>query len=389
MNENQHNVNRKALILVVGPTPPPHYGVAVATEAILSSTLGEEYELIHLDTSDRRSRLNFGKIDCVNVWLAGRHIAQLVWTLFRRRPALAYIPISQGPAGYLRDALFIFAAALFRARIVLHLRGSYFRQFYEQAGAPMKWLVRRSLARADRMVVLGECLRGLFKGLIADDLIRVVPNGVDPREFTVPMEAPHDGPVLRLGYLGNLFRSKGYFDLLMAFKNLKDNHSVACQFAGEWSSATERDTALKYVHDHGLGDKVEFLGVVRGQAKLEFLRSCDVFVFPTYFEFEGHPWVILEAMATGIPVVSTNHACVPETVVHGQTGLIVHRQSVAELTAAIETLLLDRPLRLRMGKSGRRRIEQDLSKEKFIERLGSVFAELIPVTRKPARDEAA
>jgi glycosyltransferase involved in cell wall biosynthesis len=376
------NSSIKPRLLVVGPTPPPDYGVATATHTILNSFLGEQYELVHLDTSDRRAVPNFGRWDFTNMWLAVRHIMQLVWRMHRSRSALVYLPVSQGSAGYLRDAVFIFVAALFRARIVLHLRGAYFRQFYEAANAPMKWLIRQSLVRADRMIVLGECLRGLFQGLIPDDRIRVVPNGVDPREFTVSEKASHDGQTVRLGYLGSLRRSKGYLDLLKAFDIFKDKYPVECYFAGEWRSASERDSALQYIQAHGLGDKVKFLGVVGCQQKVEFLRSCDVFVFPTYYKNEGQPWVILEAMAAGLPVITTKHGCLPETVLHCETGLIVQKQNVGELAWAIETLLRDPALRSQMGKRCRQRLERELSKDIFITRLREVFAELVPLPPK-------
>jgi len=364
-------------VLIVGPTPPPDYGVAIATRTILESSLRSQFRLVHLDTSDRRAGTNFGKLDLTNLWLAVKHILQLLWELIATRPSIVYIPISQGALGYLRDAVFILLAAVFGRRIVLHLRGAMFRSFYLASSSPLRWLIRITLARADRMIVLGECLRDLFDGLLDSARIRVVPNGVDPSSFAPrPPTSPRAVPVVC--FLGNLYRSKGYMDLLHALARIPPETPFECRLAGEWRAQQEEAEAKDFLARSGIADRVHFVGIVRGPAKRSFLEDADIFAFPTYYPPEGHPWVILEAMAAGLPVISTRHACIPETVTDGETGYLVDKRDVDALASRLLSLLRNPELRLRMGAAGRRRLESHFSEQLFISRLAAVFAEFHP-----------
>jgi glycosyltransferase involved in cell wall biosynthesis len=103
------------------------------------------------------------------------------------------------------------------------------------------------------------------------------------------------------------------------------------------------------VEMQGIEGRVELLGA-RGDVR-ELLASSDIFVLSS--RSEGHPVSLLEAMATGLPVVATDVGGVAESVVHGQTGLLVPAGEVTALAAALERLVDDEQLRRRLGTAGR------------------------------------
>ncbi len=362
-------------VVIVGPTPPPYFGVSNATRLILDSPLSDDFELIYLDTSDRRASMNFGRLDLTNIYLALRHVAELSWIMVRRRPDVVYIPISQALAAYFRDALFMGIASLGGARVIAHLRGGYFRTFYDQASAPVRMFLKGSLRFADRVVVLGHSLRHLFEGLVPAGDIRVVHNGVDASRFEHAEHRQHDGPI-RISYLGNLIRTKGFFEVVKAAGELSKRHAIECRLAGSWRNEEDRLECMRYIEDNDLQDVIRFVGVVKGEEKLRFLAETDIFVFPTYYTYEGQPWVVLEAMATGLPVITTDHAAIAETIVDGETGLLVRKRDVDDLVEKTERLITDRALRRSMGDKGRERIQQIFSEENFINGLGELFTEL-------------
>src|SRR5512146_2501468 len=121
-------------VVVIGPTPPPFHGMAVYTRMLVSSSrLAQSYRVLHLDTSDRRSLDNMGRLDARNVALALRHAAALRALLRRERPQVVYIELSQNALAFLRDAVLVQVARLHGCAVAAHLHGSDFQAFYRRS----------------------------------------------------------------------------------------------------------------------------------------------------------------------------------------------------------------------------------------------------------------
>lgn len=337
-------------ILIVGPTPPPFIGPAVNTRAMLDHRrMTERFEVHHLDTSDRRTIENMGRFDWTNVWLAGRHGAELAYALARWRPALVYLPISPSTLGLLRDLLFMIPAAA-TTKLVIHQRGGRFVDLYDSLPAPMRVAVAGVLARASRVIVLGDALRYNFEPFVDERRILVIPNGVPPNDAP-PIAHDH----VQVTYLGNLIPEKGFPLVLEVARRLAGQSDIRFRFAGAFPTAADEAAFARQVREHRLEGTVEHLGVVTGADKASLLQLTDIFVFPSSYAYEGHPTVILEAMAAGLAVVATDHAAIPETVIDGETGRIVPKGDAEALTAAIRDLADDAALRERLGAAGRAR----------------------------------
>ena len=147
-------------VLMVGPTPPPAHGISVLTELLLRSSLTESFEVVHLDTADRRTLDNVGRFEFHNVMLALYHGARFHWLLLRKRPALVYMPVSESRLGFLRDTLFLLPSRLWGIPLVLHLHGGYLDTLYAKRSAVFQWLMRFSFSQAARAIVLSERLPG-------------------------------------------------------------------------------------------------------------------------------------------------------------------------------------------------------------------------------------
>ncbi len=113
---------------------------------------------------------------------------------------------------------------------------------------------------------------------------------------------------------------------------------------------------------------------------IDLYASCDVLVLPTTADLV--PWVVLEAMATQLPVVSTAVGAIPEIVVHDLTGLIVPPGDADALAAAISILLSDPDLRRAMGRRGRERVESDFDAAINVPRILSVMKSLADRRRR-------
>lgn len=364
-------------VLVVGPLPPPYHGGAVATSYVLGSRLAERFRLVHVDTRDARGQANMGRLDAGNVLLAFRHASAFLWSLLREDPALVYVPVAQNRLGFLRDCLFIGPALLAGLRVVVHMHAGGFREFYDGADGLTRLLVRGTLGRAQRAIVLGESLRMSVAGLVNDDRIAVVPNGVaDPLAGQAGARSDpgsRDDGIVTVLYLGTLMEAKGFLDVLAAARRLRDERpGLRYVFAGSFYRESDRARALEHL-DNGLRDVVELAGVVDGERKAALLRRADVLVLPTRYENEAHPYVVLEAMAAGVPVITTARGALAETVRDGETGAIVPEGDVAAVAESIARLAGDAALRRRMGEAARRRYLENYGLDRWSERMAATF----------------
>jgi glycosyltransferase involved in cell wall biosynthesis len=334
-------------LLVVGPLPPPYHGVTVSTSLVLANPyLLERFAVEHLDTSDPREIGNIGKWELTNILLGLRALTSLVSRL-RGRQGILYLPLSQNAPAFLRDSLFIHTAALLGWKVAVHLRGSDFRTFYSESGVVLQHWIRMTLRRVQGVAVVGESLRWVFEGLVPPERISVVPNGTpDPRHDEVARDPEH---VL---FLSHLRRRKGVAQAVeAALLVLEARPTARFTFAGTWESPDlERELRRWCEQSDG---RIEFRRAVHGSAKAALLGSAGIFLFPPV-EPEGHPRVVLEAMAWGIPVVTTDRGAIKETVVDGRCGFVLDDPEPRLLADRVLVLLDNDALRADFGQAARR-----------------------------------
>ncbi len=346
----------------------------MATELVLKA-LGDEFSVIHLDTADRRGLSNIGRIDLTNVVLAAYHGLKCLALLLLKRPQIVYVPIGQNSLAFLRDSLFLIPARFLRAKLVVHLHGSYFGTFYRTSSRPVQWLIRFALGKSDRAIVLGTALRSLFHGVIPADRIRVVPNGIPDSFGSFPC-GPTNGHERTILFLSTLKKEKGALDVLKALPRITEYlPNLRAVFAGEWSCAQDKQAAARMVREHKLESCVEFVGPIAPPRKFEVLKSASLFVLPTYNE--GQPYAVLEAMSAGLPVISTNVGCIPDTVTNGVNGFVLEPGDHEALADKVVLLLTDQNLRRRMGEASRKRFLESYTYSEFSVRMQNIFKELV------------
>jgi glycosyltransferase involved in cell wall biosynthesis len=349
-------------LIVVGPVPPPTHGVAISTLLTLANPLlNESFEVEHADTTDSRSLSNIGAWDVTNVLLGIRHLAHLIRRLGGRK-GVVYLPVSQNLGGFLRDSLFIHAAALRGWKVAVHLRGAVFRDFYEGSNAIVRWWTRRTLGRVSTLAVVGHRLRSIFDELMPPERIAVVPNGTPDVSRDNGARLPN-----RVVYLSNLVRDKGIVEAVeAALIVIARNPGSEVLFAGDWDDRSVERELRERVGP--AGDRIRFLAPVSGEEKEGLLQSASVLLFPPKAP-EGHPRVVLEAICRGIPLVTTNRGAIPETVADGESAFVLAEPDPTELAERILELLDDDDLRERMGRAARERYERDYTQETADRRL--------------------
>jgi len=358
-------------VLVLGKLPPPYIGPSVATEIILNSDLRNRFKLVHLDTKINSHLRSFGKWSFGKILKNFSLYAKMIKLLVSRKPDLALIPISQTGTGFLKDSFFILLASLFRKKILLHLRGSHFKTWLDNAPVLTRRYVRFILKRCAGVIVLGNNLRYIFKDHFSHERIFVIPNGAN---YHFPEKIPH--PTMQILYFSNLLGTKGVRDVFNAVEILykKTKIPFIIDFVGEWYIEDDKKYCEAILANKALPIRVH--RATGGTEKFQFFVNADVFVFPPR-EPEGHPWAIVEAMAAGLPIISTNQGAIIESVIDGANGFIVEPASPGQIAEKLLLLIEDKELREKMGKESRKLYLSGLTEEKMVERLAQAFTKTI------------
>lgn len=342
-------------LVLVGPLPPPFAGQSVSFQMLAEAVAerGIPHAVVNLANG---AGSPVGQA-------SPRRAAEYAPILARYARALAggrktvYLTIAQSRHGFLRDAVMIGMARALGHRVVAHLKGGNYDGFYAAQPPALQRAIRATLRRCDRILVLGERLRAMyaFDPALAER-IRVVPNGLPTRDepAAAPREIPAAGPV-RILYLSNLIESKGWLDVLEAVRLLRDRFGegrVRCDFYGEFLANPADDVRVtgpeqarrmfdEFVAAHRLEASVGYHGAVSGAVKRRALEGAHFFVLPTRYNNEGQPVSIIEAMAHGSVVISTDYRAIPDLVDDGVTGRLVPYGDPAALAEAVGALIGD------------------------------------------------
>ena len=258
----------------------------------------------------------------------------------------------------------IAAAAGPRLPLVVSLHGS--DVFVAERVAPARAVARRVFQRAGFVTACSADLSGRAVTLgAAPDRLEVVPYGVDTRRFRPDLTAriaaraeigiDTNAPLLVAA--GRLVRKKGFEYLIDAMAAIDPPVTLASAGAGDL--AAELDARARAA---GVGDRVRFLGNVTQDAVGRWFAAADVAVVPSVRDDRGNvdglPNTVLEALATGTPVVATPAGGIGAVIENGVSGVIVPEREPAALAAAISDLLRDRGKAAALGRAARTLVDE-------------------------------
>lgn len=235
---------------------------------------------------------------------------------------------------------------------------------------------------ASRVIAVSESVRRylLDKEDLSEAKVAMIPNGVDTEEFQVPSREenaiaraklllPEDCFII--GGVGRLVTQKNFKAFLeVASKVIVKNPKVIFLLAGTGPLENE---LRKYAHALGLSKAVRFLGHVSDRAAL--YHSLDALLMPS--DFEGTPMVLLEAMASGLPVVASAVDGIAEVCSDGVDALLIPPRDVAGYAAELERLIADAALRERIGANARQKILARYEICSLVRRIENLYEEIL------------
>ena len=240
-------------------------------------------------------------------------------------------------------------------------------------------MLREKVADAKFVVSISHDNRELIADVCGAALaqkVRIVHCGVDTRLFhsRPPQESPPSSPLV-IVCTGTLCEVKGHRYLIEACELLRNRQiPFTCQLIGD---GPMRDELRKLVADARLDKEVLFLGRQTRQQIAARLQAADVLVAPSVPTAEGRregiPVVLMEAMASGLPVVASRISGIPELVEDGRSGLLVPPRDSAALAGAIEQLWRDPGQRRELGLAGRHKVLEQFDVNQNARQLLALF----------------
>ena len=200
------------------------------------------------------------------------------------------------------------------------------------------WQIGFIASRSDGVLAVSNALKDRLLELgVAEEKVSVLYNGVDQQLFNVE-SCPANNAGSQVLYVGNLKKEKGVLELVAAFEQLLERHSQAkLVYAGAGECFDEIEALLK---QKNLDQSVDLLGSVNHCDLPQLMGRATMIVLPSYNE--GVPNVLLEAMASGKPVVATRVGGIPEIVEEGVTGILCAPKNISGLVEAMDQCLSKR-----------------------------------------------
>ena len=242
--------------------------------------------------------------------------------------------------------LLVIICRLFRTPCYVQSSGGSLDEYTRKLIPPLRWWLLHALRTADGLIVETDLLRREFVKF-GVKRVHFVPGyrSMDIGKSSVSAKESglnRQDNVLRLVFVGHVRKEKGIFVLTEAMRILHSANctQITCDIYGPAYKGVEAQLKKEIESIHA----VTYRGVLKPEDGVGTLRNYDMLVFPTFYQGEGHPGVVIEAMMAGIPSITTNFRAIPEVVHDNYNGLLVPVHNPAALADAILLANADRTM---------------------------------------------
>jgi glycosyltransferase involved in cell wall biosynthesis len=237
---------------------------------------------------------------------------------------------------------------------------------------PFAQLERRALRQIAGAYMCNQDARDVLRSKGFQGPAHIVPFGADLDQF--PFSEHTGGETLTIGYIGRLMPAKGLSVLIDALINIKhEKWKLLVVGDGE-----ERVPAEKKLAAAGLLERAVFTGAVPYEQVPEYLKRMDIFVVPTLTTNkirEQFGRVIVEAMASGVPVIGSTCGAIPEVI--GDAGIVYPERNSTSLANSLTGLLRIEELRKELAQRGRKRVEENYTWETAARGIYSLYRQVL------------
>ncbi len=338
-------------VLMIGPDRSVHGGISGVVNNYYEAGLDEQITMCYIGTMVEGSK---GR----KILKAAEAYVRFLWKLLQYD--IVHINMASD-SSYIRKSLFVQTAKLAKKKIVIHQHGGDFEGYYGSLSPKKQSRVKKILSMGDVFLVLAPAWKAFFGKLVEPEKIIVFPDSI-----AIPDVKEKQYGQKKVLFLGRICKEKGIRELFSAWGKLQQKFpSAHLYLGGIWE-----DKELQALLEQQKGS-VTYLGWISGSEKQKYLLESDVFVLPSYFE--GQSVAILEAMAYSCGIVASKTGGIPQMILENETGIFCKPKDEATLYDGLVQVLSDARLCAKLGAQARRKVKEEFSIEKNMERLIRIY----------------
>ena len=347
---------RKPRVLMVGMhLTKTRGGITTLIAEILNSRLKNDFEFVYIESQAE----DFGGLG--KALLALLAIWRFIFNCLSQRYDLIYVHLGSNASLY-RESIFIVLAKLFGKKVISHFHAGDIDNYYPFQSKIGQKFIRWAVSLSDSLIAVSEESARQLREITGSANITVITNAIDTTVFDSGERSATDEAV-KILFVGAVGKLKGEKDLIKALAVLhKDQPNIKVSFLG-YGAENLKD----YCDELGVAEYIEFLGAVPMSERIFFFQQADIFVLPTYAE--AMPMSVIEAMAAGLPVISTPVGGIPELIEDGVDGLLFPPGDENALAEKIAFLLENKKARLEIGKKAQKKACEQMDFKIYVNKL--------------------
>ena len=356
----KNSKNRMKKILMLGPSLNSKGGISQVINDYKKAGFFQNFSIIFIPTYDDKCNLQKIKF-CFS--------ALLKYIFCIKKISIVHIHVSWGWS-FRRKLIFIVISNLLRRKTVLHVHGSKFDVWYNEISYFEKFIIRYILRRVDKVIALTNEWELKLKKIEPNLNSTILPNSVNYNDWRRKRKKTFPSLPYKILFLGRLEKRKGIYDILEALEYLPEG-----MFQFTLAGDGEINKVKKMINSIKSKNEVLIPGWVQSVDKNKLLKSSDLFVLPSYNE--GLPISILEAMASGLPVISTPIGGIPNVVIDGLNGFLIPVGNSEILARKILEIFRDKNKWLKMSLESKRIVERDYTMDKLRKKIEETYKSLL------------
>ena len=354
----------KKKILIVGTFPPNIGGISSYIQILLKSNLNKKFHFIEFsinrptmgiskDVNNYNLIFHIGFITLIKSFIITfKHIAEFFFILIIKKPKIVHIH-TPDYIPFWENSIYILISKIFMKKIILHIHAHSFDTFYNNEHRLFKIFIRKTLINSDKIIVLSKKQKNFFLKLIPISKIHIIQNAINFNNFKYISSNKNKSNIIKIIFIGGEeAKRKGIYDVFKAINIVtrKIEQNICFIFIGRCNIQKMTFICKKLK----INNYVKFLGYVIETEKIKILKESHIFILPSYAE--GLPIAILEAMASGLPIISTTVGSISEVIEEGINGFLIEPGDYIKLAEKIIFLLKNKSIRTNMGLKNKQKI---------------------------------